>query len=95
MANVANYKNIELFLNFRAFGANAVAGKISSVDARQTSSGEFVRFEAPLFVDCTGDGWIGYWAGAEYNYGREASSNTMKPGKSAECFGAPKQLIIL
>ncbi len=74
MANVGNYKNIELFLNFRAFGANAVAGKISSVDARQTSSGEFVRFEAPLFVDCTGDGWIGYWAGAEYNYGREASS---------------------
>jgi hypothetical protein len=74
MTNVANYKNIDLFLNFRAFGANAVAGKISSVDARQTSSGEFVRFEAPLFVDCTGDGWIGYWAGAEYNYGREASS---------------------
>ena len=74
MANVANYKNIDLFLNFRAFGANANAGKISSVDARQTSSGEFVRFEAPLFVDCTGDGWIGYWAGAEYNYGREASS---------------------
>lgn len=74
MSNVSKYKNIELFLNFRAFGANAVAGKISSVDARQTSSGEFVRFEAPLFVDCTGDGWIGYWAGAEYNYGREASS---------------------
>lgn len=74
MTNVANYKNIDLFLNFRAFGANAIAGKISSVDARQTSSGEFVRFEAPLFVDCTGDGWIGYWAGAEYNYGREASS---------------------
>jgi hypothetical protein len=22
-------------------------------------------------VDCTGDGWIGYWAGAEFNYGRE------------------------
>ena len=74
MANVSKYKNIEIFLNFRAFGANVVAGKISSVDARQTSSGEFVRFEAPLFVDCTGDGWIGYWAGAEYNYGREASS---------------------
>lgn len=74
MANVSKYKNIEIFLNFRAFGASANAGKISSVDARQTSSGEFVRFEAPLFVDCTGDGWIGYWAGAEYNYGREASS---------------------
>jgi hypothetical protein len=74
MANVMSYKNIELFLNYRAFGANAAEGKISSVDARQTSSGEFVRFEAPLFVDCTGDGWIGYWAGAEYSYGREAFS---------------------
>ena len=27
-----------------------------------------------MFADCTGDGWIGYWAGAEYSYGREASS---------------------
>jgi len=74
MTNVGKYKNIDLFLNFRAYGANAIDGKITSVDARQTSSGEPVRFEAPLFVDCTGDGWIGYWAGAEYNYGREASS---------------------
>jgi hypothetical protein len=74
MVNISKYKNIDLFLNFRAFGANTEYNKIASVDARQTSSGEFVRFEAPLFVDCTGDGWIGYWAGAEYNYGREASS---------------------
>lgn len=74
MANVEKYKNIDLFLNFRAYGTNATDGKITSVDARETSNGESVRFEAPLFVDCTGDGWIGYWAGAEYNYGREASS---------------------
>ncbi|MDD2305821.1 MAG: FAD-dependent oxidoreductase [Prolixibacteraceae bacterium] len=74
MTNVEKYKNIDLFLNFRAYGANATDGKITSVDARQTSTGESVRFEAPLFIDCTGDGWIGYWAGAEYNYGREASS---------------------
>jgi len=74
MDNVKNYKNIHLFLNFRAFTASATSGKITSVDARQTSSGEAIRFEAPLFVDCTGDGWIGYWAGADYNYGREASS---------------------
>ncbi|MBG0858306.1 MAG: FAD-dependent oxidoreductase, partial [Bacteroidales bacterium] len=31
-------------------------------------------FTAPLFIDCTGDGWIGYWAGADYMYGREDSS---------------------
>jgi len=74
MENVEKYKNIELFLNFRAYAAQAENNKITSVDARNTSSGEQIRFEAPLFVDCTGDGWIGYWAGAEYSYGREASS---------------------
>ena len=74
LMNIEKYKNLDLFLNFRAYGANAENGKIASVDARQTASGELVRFESPLFVDCTGDGWIGYWAGAEYNYGREAST---------------------
>ena len=74
MQNVEKYENIDLFLNFRAYAAEANNNKITSVDARNTSSGEQVRFEAPLFVDCTGDGWIGYWAGAEYSYGREASS---------------------
>ncbi|MBA7540797.1 hypothetical protein ES705_33100 [subsurface metagenome] len=37
-------------------------------------SGKTKRFKAPIFIDCTGDGWIGYWAGAEYMYGREALS---------------------
>lgn len=74
MQNVEKYENIDLFLNFRAYAAVAENNKITSVDARNTSSGEQIRFEAPLFVDCTGDGWIGYWAGAEYSYGREASS---------------------
>ncbi len=73
-ANVEKYKNIDVFYNFRAYAAETENQRITSVDARHTSSGEMLRFEAPLFADCTGDGWIGYWAGAEYNYGREASS---------------------
>ncbi len=84
MKNIEKYKNIDIFLNFRAYGANTVMGKITSVDARKTSMGELIRFEAPLFVDCTGDGWIGYWAGAEYNYGREASS---KYNESWDAYG--------
>ena len=84
MANMEKYKNIDLYLNFRAYAATATREQISAVDARQTSSGESIRFEAPLFVDCTGDGWIGYWAGAEYNYGREASE---KYGESWDAHG--------
>jgi hypothetical protein len=74
MQNVKKFENIDLFLDFRAYAAEAENNKITSVDARNTSTGEQIRFEAPLFIDCTGDGWIGYWAGAEYSYGREASS---------------------
>ncbi len=71
--NISRYHNISVFLNWRAFNTNTVNDSIISVDARHTSSGERMRFAAPLFIDCTGDGWIGYWAGAEYMYGREDS----------------------
>jgi hypothetical protein len=71
-ANVKKYQNIHLFLNWRAFSAETAGNKILAVYARQTSTGEKIRLEAPLFTDCTGDGWIGYWSGAEFFYGRES-----------------------
>ncbi len=74
LRNLRKYKNLHLFLNWRAFDANTSGDSITSVDARHTSTGERLRFRAPYYIDCTGDGWIGYWAGAEYMYGREASS---------------------
>lgn len=70
--NIKRYENIHLFLNWRAYDAKAVDGVIQYIDARQTATGERIRFQSPLFVDSTGDGWIGYWAGAEYSYGRES-----------------------
>lgn len=30
-------------------------------------------YTAKIFIDCTGDGWLGYFAGAKYRFGREAS----------------------
>lgn len=70
--NVKSYENIALFLNHRAYDAKAEDNTIQYVDARHTSTGERIRFIAPRFVDSTGDGWIGYWAGAEFSYGRES-----------------------
>lgn len=70
--NVKSYKNIHLFLNWRAYDAVAKDDMVQYVDARQTTTGKRMRFQAPLYVDATGDGWIGYWAGAEYSYGRES-----------------------
>jgi len=72
--NIRKYPDIKVFLNWRAYTANSISDSLNSVDARHTSTGDTKRFTAPLFIDCTGDGWIGYWAGAEYMYGREDSS---------------------
>jgi hypothetical protein len=70
--NMKSIENISLFLNWRAYDVLAENNSIQYVDARQTATGERIRFEAPLFVDSTGDGWIGFWAGAEFSYGRES-----------------------
>lgn len=77
--HMESYENISLFLNWRAYSTETEGDQITAIDARQTSSGEQMRFSAPYFVDCTGDGWIGYWAGADYFYGRE-SEDTYNEG---------------
>ena len=85
------YSNISLFFNWRAFTVTTQNDSITSVDARHTSTGERKRFIAPYYIDCTGDGWIGYWAGAEYMYGRESISTfDEKWEKYGELWGPEK-----
>ena len=64
--------SVSLFPNNLAVGLSKTGNKINSVDARDSSTGIIRRFNAPQFIDCTGDGWLGFWAGAEFRYGRES-----------------------
>ena len=67
--------NLTLFMPWRAYAVGTnTTGRIAYVDARHISTGERRRFAATTFIDCTGEGWIGFWAGAEYRVGREAAS---------------------
>jgi len=52
--------------------AGVGTGSIAGVFARNLVSGRELLLRAPLFVDATGDGTLGFLAGAEYRYGREA-----------------------
>jgi hypothetical protein len=54
-----------------ARGSGGKPGRIASVLATDVRTGRRLRFSAPLFADCTGHGWIGYYAGAEYRMGQE------------------------
>jgi len=69
---IAKEKNITLFSNFRAIGVDKSGQKIKSVLARHIETGKELLFMAPVFSDCTGDGTIGFLAGADYRMGRES-----------------------
>lgn len=69
----AKEPNLSLFLNTRATGVEMKSGDtIGAVLGLDVRSGRRLRFAAPLFIDTTGHGWIGYYAGAEWRMGTEA-----------------------
>ena len=73
-------KNITLFLNTQIVACETNGEKrIVAVVGENVVSGERLRFAAPLFADCTGDGTVGFLAGADYRMGREAKSETGEP----------------
>jgi hypothetical protein len=71
-ATMAAATNINIFSSHRAYDVQMNGSTIESVDAVSVLTGEALRFHSDVFIDCTGDGWIGYWAGADYSYGRES-----------------------
>lgn len=68
--------NITLYLNTDVHEVEADgdedARQIRSVTGWMMGSERRITFESPLFLDCTGDGLIGFLAGAKYRIGREA-----------------------
>ena len=63
---------VDRFAHHIAIGLEKSGDKIASVDAREVTTGIICRFKAPVFIDATGDGWLGHWGGAETRYGRES-----------------------
>jgi hypothetical protein len=71
-------ENITLFLNTDVRDVEADGPEpdrtICSVTGWQAGSEKLIRFEAPMFIDCTGDGLVGLLAGARFMTGREDRS---------------------
>ena len=85
MRVVEDEKGLSVFLRHRVFAADASGGEIASVTALDWGRNRVVRFKAPLFCDATGDGWLGFYAGAEWRMGREAKDEfgeTFAPDKA-------------
>ncbi|VGO17470.1 hypothetical protein PDESU_06066 [Pontiella desulfatans] len=69
---VANEPNLAVFLNTHVNEVEMEGNRIAAVKAFDMVDGRRTRYAAKQFIDCTGDGWLGYYAGAEYRIGREA-----------------------
>lgn len=72
-ALVGAEKNISLFLKMHVFAVEMDKNKITSVVAKDIETGEEYRFSGKYFADCTGDGTVGFLAGADYRMGRESA----------------------
>ena len=77
---VKETKNLDLYLNMHVNGAVTNGeGRITAVVAQDTRKGGRHMFNGGWFADCTGDGTVGYLAGADWRMGREAKSETNEP----------------
>lgn len=94
-------KNVSLFLNYRVLAVEKKGDRILSVTARHTESGKEVKFCGNLFADCTGDGTVGYLAGADFLMGRESrdaygeeiapiKADSMVMGASVQWYAIPQ-----
>lgn len=66
--------NLTLMLNTSVTEAIVDGGLIRQVTAERPSTGHRFEVVARIFIDCTGDGVLGFEAGAEFRHGREAAS---------------------
>ena len=72
---IKNEPNITLFANYHAIKVEKNGTQITAIIAKHNENSRELTFTAPLFADCTGDGSIGYWAGADYRMGRESKAD--------------------
>lgn len=67
-------ENVTLYAPYRAVAVRMDGNRVKAVLVRHIETAEEKWLEAPLFSDCTGDGTIGFLAGAHWKMGREARS---------------------
>ena len=68
--------NLSYFPSMHVFAAKMDGQHIVSVSAKHIETSEELEFFAHVFADCSGDGNLGYLAGAEYRCGREMRGET-------------------
>ena len=79
LQKIYSQENLTLFLNTSMQGLEKEGTRIKAVQCYQLTTEIHIRFLADIFIDCTGNGTLAYFAGAEYRSGCEAISEFGEP----------------
>ena len=77
-------ENLTVYYNTVMYDCETEGDRITSILCVQETTEMRYRFTAPLFADCTGNGTLGYYAGAEYRQGSESQAETGEIDAPAE-----------
>ena len=68
-------QNLDLYMNTVMLDADCEQSLITRVRCFQETTEKHLVLEAPLFADCTGNGTLGYFVGAEFMTGSESRAD--------------------
>lgn len=71
-----NQENLTVYYNTVMYDAEVEGDTIKGIYCVQETTEMRFYFTAPIFVDSTGNGTLGYYAGAEYRQGSESKAQT-------------------
>ena len=75
---------LDCYLNTVMDDAIMDGDRITGIICRQSSTELVYQIEADIFIDATGHGTLGYYAGAEYRYGSESKAEFHEPDAPEE-----------
>lgn len=70
---VKDQENLTILTDTLVVDAQTEGDAIRAVVAQHARTLTRTRYAGKMFIDCTGDGWMGFFAGARYRVGREAA----------------------
>lgn len=73
-SKVKNTQNLDSYMNTSMDRVISDGKEIKAMQCYQTTTETRYEFTAEIYIDATGDGTLGYFAGAEYCIGREAEN---------------------
>lgn len=77
-------KNLTLYLNTSISDLQVVGDRITSISGYQLTTEIHWELEARIFIDCTGNGTLGYMSGADYRIGTECRTEFDEPDAPEE-----------